>query len=180
MGFWRKSRDRSDLTHLRDQITGGGQPAIQKSKSPSQPWGTRPLHRHYPPPAGNAKSLTRLGSNPERRSAAAVQRRSRPGTNASSLRERVSGTTEFINVCRKHFAYNCTGAEFYFTRGARRLSEERSCERRACKFRALERWTDNIDTPRVALWGWTCICRLIQSAGGGGGRKRHENDNNMS
>ena len=69
----------------------------QNPKSPSQPWGTRPLHRHYPPPAGNAKSLTRLGSNPERRSAAVVQRRSKPGTNVVSSRERVSVTTEFIN-----------------------------------------------------------------------------------
>ena len=69
----------------------------QNPKSPSQPWGTRPLHRHYPLPAGNAKSLTRLGSNPERRSAAVVQRRSKPGTNVVSSRERVSVTTEFIN-----------------------------------------------------------------------------------
>ena len=84
------------------------------------------------------------------------------------------------NVCRKHSTYNCTGAEFYFIRGARHLSEERSCERRACNNHALERWTDTIDPPRVALLCWTCICRLIQSAGGGGGRKRHENENKMS
>lgn len=140
----------------RDQISPAADSRHMPAKSvisPSQPWGTRRLHRHYPPPAGNAKNLTRLGSNPERKSAAAVQRRSRPGTNAWSSRERVSGTTEFI-TCAENIARTTVLVRSFILSGAHDI-----CLRsdRAKGARAISMlWKDGL-TPLIRLESHSCV-----------------------
>lgn len=124
--------DLTDLTHAHcagPDLTGGGQPphASQISHKSKPTMGNKASAPALPAAGGECKKSDKVGIKSGKKICCCCPETKQARDECVVFKGEGEWNHRVHNVCRKHSTYNCTGAEFYFIRGARRLSEERSC-----------------------------------------------------